>query len=237
MILTCPACNTRYTVPDAAFGKDGRTFRCASCKHSWFESGPKLINEKDVAQETAPEPIRDHIAPVSYKPQHVKTSPSVPAQNPYQKKVRTLKAVCVFLLVMNVILYPVTYRKDVLVDYPEFSGILEIFGIYNSNKLVISDVKMAKIPEDAKTTRVKINCNITNESKEKRTLPMLIVSMLDNDGKEVFRSASILETGNKINSKEVATCRELTFDMKENTVANARMDLTDNMDLALRYKK
>jgi len=39
MILECSECQTRYLVPDSAIGPEGRTVRCANCKHSWFQEG------------------------------------------------------------------------------------------------------------------------------------------------------------------------------------------------------
>ncbi len=41
MIIACPACATRYAVPDDAIGIEGRTVRCAKCRHSWFQEGPE----------------------------------------------------------------------------------------------------------------------------------------------------------------------------------------------------
>ena len=41
MILSCPACHTRYLVPDSAIAGVGRQVRCASCRHSWYQPGPE----------------------------------------------------------------------------------------------------------------------------------------------------------------------------------------------------
>lgn len=43
MILNCPACKTRYLVPDTAVGTTGRQVRCAACKHSWFQDPPEAL--------------------------------------------------------------------------------------------------------------------------------------------------------------------------------------------------
>lgn len=42
MIIACPACATRYVVPDSAVGVEGRTVRCAKCRHSWFQDGHRV---------------------------------------------------------------------------------------------------------------------------------------------------------------------------------------------------
>lgn len=54
MIISCPACATRYVVPDSAIGLEGRTVRCAKCKHSWYQDGPELAEPIDAAYMAAP---------------------------------------------------------------------------------------------------------------------------------------------------------------------------------------
>jgi predicted Zn finger-like uncharacterized protein len=58
MIIACPACTTRYVVPDSAIGLDGRTVRCAKCRHSWFQEGalPEQA-DRPLAPQVAPPPV------------------------------------------------------------------------------------------------------------------------------------------------------------------------------------
>ncbi|MXO65203.1 zinc-ribbon domain-containing protein [Altericroceibacterium endophyticum] len=70
MIIACPACHTRYAVPDNAISPEGRMVRCAKCRNSWFQDGPETADnmpagtsgdaaqtEQASAQTAAQEPI------------------------------------------------------------------------------------------------------------------------------------------------------------------------------------
>ena len=71
MIIACPACKTRYAVPDSAIGEAGRSVRCAKCSHSWYQAGPKSA-AKPVAKSVAPP---DSVAP-ERTPQTSESAPS-----------------------------------------------------------------------------------------------------------------------------------------------------------------
>lgn len=54
MIVTCPACETRYAVDDAALGgADGRRVRCADCGNVWHYSPEGAAIQKAIAELTA----------------------------------------------------------------------------------------------------------------------------------------------------------------------------------------
>ena len=85
MIIACPACSTRYVVPDSAIGVEGRTVRCAKCRHAWFQDGPVLaapvpIEPPAPTETPAPAPIETPPAPepVVAEPVAAEPEPSSP---------------------------------------------------------------------------------------------------------------------------------------------------------------
>lgn len=69
MIISCPACGTRYVVPETAIGGEGRTVRCAKCKHSWFqEPKPLDLTEQAASGGTNGKTSAQPAAPAKPKP-------------------------------------------------------------------------------------------------------------------------------------------------------------------------
>src|SRR5690606_34642422 len=84
--IACPACATRYVVPDSAIGAEGRTVRCAKCRHSWFQEGPA-----QAPPETAPPAAAarsdtrdDRPEPDMPRPQAVAPAPPAIEDEPFE---------------------------------------------------------------------------------------------------------------------------------------------------------
>lgn len=77
MIIACPACTTRYVVPDTAIGPEGRMVRCAKCRNSWFQDAGPL--PADPAREAAM--AEAEVAPPATPTPAPATSPA-PAREP-----------------------------------------------------------------------------------------------------------------------------------------------------------
>lgn len=83
MILTCPQCKTKFSLPDAVLGVDGKTVKCSLCAHKWFQEPDITEEETDASPLIEDSPVADeeHLEDVAAE---AEKEPAAPAFGPEQ---------------------------------------------------------------------------------------------------------------------------------------------------------
>jgi predicted Zn finger-like uncharacterized protein len=191
MILTCPACETRYNVADEAVSSAaGRQVRCATCGHIWHfaaalqetlplgprrvaGAAPGIVPPLAVARAalaTAAAEVEDADSLL-----HLRTPAATPATGSQHIR-RSLWGLASLLAVFTAALTLIFARDTMVREWPVTAVVYGAFGIKTAGSGEGLDLKVAPtwIAGD-----FVIDTEITNKADSLRAVPRLRLALLD----------------------------------------------------------
>ena len=189
MILSCPECATRFTVPDAALRPAGRTVKCSKCAHRWFAEPPASAVEDDEPLDVTPlqpeeeRPFRRENLPV--RSSAARRGVSIAAWGLLAVMVALLGAILWFGRVQLVTAIPVLQ--------PLYQSVGVCVGTADP-ETAFHFVGNPK-PSRATTGELVVSGEVVRDSKCATYVPEIIVEFLDSKRKVLQRSTYPLGVG------------------------------------------
>ena len=195
MILQCPRCNARFTVPDTAIPPQGRMVKCSKCAHAWHTSEPKP--EDVVVPEPAPiapvpevpPPAMDEVnvvvepAPI-HTPEPSKTKPLAIPTKPFIIATPALAAMWLLFAFMG--------HYDSWISKPVLGAVYKTFGMQPTDGLAFEDVAMQHHEKDGKTQYI-LAGSIANHASVDRIVPSVRVMLNDKNGKTLWEREYVVK--------------------------------------------
>ncbi len=219
MILTCPSCDTRYSVDGAKFPAAGRTVRCAKCGHSWHQPGegeavpeaaPEIPTEAApaaaLASTEAPASTSDPF-PVNLSPTRAFAPASVASESraPLAPKLAVVAGWAgLIAVVLLIAVSAVRYRQDIAVIWPQSAGVYSSLGLkVNASGIDFRQVDYRRETEDGQVV-LAVSGVIVNAGSRQLTVPQTVrVTLSDVNNHEVYHwtfkpTATVLGPGQSV---------------------------------------
>jgi predicted Zn finger-like uncharacterized protein len=222
MIVTCPACATRYLVDPRALGVTGRSVRCMQCRHVWPQSPPEDAPRRvDLPAPGAGLPPRALPAPAA-----TVAAPAMAASSPDDfadrdpPVARGGSSLLVLLLVI-LVFGGLWWGRDTVVQYfPALGGVYAALGLAKGgdprDDLEFRRVTSDRQQENGRATLV-IHGEVANLSTSERRVPPLRITLQDG-ARRAIKSWTIVATSDRLRPGATVAFRTSIADPGDQTV-------------------
>lgn len=181
MIITCPACDAQYLLPDEAITAKGRRVKCTTCDYTWLQM-PELPEMPDIvlSNRVASDSFSDILA----------NSPVMPGERPQQKTVATpvvksrngkitvlWMTLCLTLLILVALFAgAVAMRHHIVARFPASALFFEKTGLavpLPVAGVAFTDLVVKLQPENT----LEVSGKVVNKTAADIRLPAIIVRM------------------------------------------------------------
>mgnify|MGYP003674753333 CR=1 FL=1 len=205
MILTCPACTTRYLVDPGALGSDGRRVRCARCQHTWHA---EPVEDDDVdspdseaddaaaqTESEAEEQADDDEDLVATRRRSVRARAQLPAVRESGGGGKLWVAWLILALVVaGLVAGSIVYRTEIVTIWPPAGKLYRSVGLSLEPPFTLAtdEVKFENVIRDGGTVLL-VTGVIRNNGSIKQAIPLLQVTLLDGQQKAIHHWTAQVE--------------------------------------------
>lgn len=199
MILTCPQCSTRYQTDVAQFMPAGRKVRCAKCGHVWFQDAPAPEPEVPVVHEetppSQPEPEPEPVYPrraayappePEYEEEEDVTQVARPRSSLFRRLALGLGWAALAAIVVVMCWAGVHFRQGVATLFPQSATLYRVVGLRVNTMGIEFHNKLARFETENGQSVLLISGNLVNITSLERTVPLIRVSLSDDDRRELY---------------------------------------------------
>ncbi len=179
MIITCPACEAQYLLPDDSISANGRRVKCTSCSYTWLQSSNGAEEDVEVAKEFNYDVERAAKRQI-YDPRQTVTPVTV-QQGSWGRTLAAASGFAAFMIVVS-LGFLILFKDYAMTKWPPLALFYETVGIPKmapGSDLVLENVT-ASLAEDERVLLIK--GSIKNPLKENRKLPNFLVRLSGKNG-------------------------------------------------------
>jgi predicted Zn finger-like uncharacterized protein len=178
MIVTCPACTTRYLVDPRALGDAGRVVRCANCSKTWHQTPPEDFPR---TLDISPAEVAPDLTPDFTTGGRVQL-PALPPRR--GRPWATIAGGVVLAILLSGAVAAIAAREQVIALWPPATRLYTMVGLPMAPPGVGLELRKtvpAYTSENGVRTLV-VDGEIVNISQIARDVPALKVILRDRDG-------------------------------------------------------
>jgi predicted Zn finger-like uncharacterized protein len=212
MILTCPSCDTRYSVDGSKFPAAGRNVRCAKCGHSWHQLGEAVESERAPQQpaaspDTVPDAAVSHAS--SFSPASIRDfAPAAvepEARAPLGPRIAVVAGWAGLIAAVLLIAFAaVRYRQHIATIWPQSAAVYSSLGLHvNASGIDFRKVDYRRENEDGQVV-LAVSGEIVNAGSRELPVPQMVrVTLSDVSNRELYHwtfkpNASVLGPGKSV---------------------------------------
>jgi predicted Zn finger-like uncharacterized protein len=188
MILTCPACATRYQADAAKFPPEGRRVRCAKCGHVWHQPGPQPPEPEAAA---APEPAAKPEPALSGTRAFAPAATIPDETRPFAMGARLAVAAGwagLILVVLGIGYAAVRYREEIAMIWPQSAGVYSSLGLKIDGRGIRFDHVSYRRENENGQTVLAVTGDIVNSGTRELPVPQnILVTLSDGANHELYR--------------------------------------------------